>query len=131
MFVGHAKQKDLAALKDALDRTAAAYKQGAPDAILAVKNEFYNILFSGAGSETLSVMISTLYARIWRWRALGLGHPKRSPGRSKQSVTELRDLYRALKDRDGELAEKVARREAMNASAEIMRIFDGMHSETI
>ena len=131
MFVVNAKPKDLRALKDALDQTAAAYRQGAPDVILAVKNEFYNILFSGAGSETLSAMISTLYARIWRWRALGLGHPKRSPGRSRQSVTALRDLYRALKGRDGELAEKIARREAMNASAEIMRIFDEMHSETI
>jgi DNA-binding GntR family transcriptional regulator len=131
MFVASAKPKDIAALKDALDRTAEAYRQGAPDRILEVKNEFYNILFAGAGSETLSAMISSLYARIWRWRALGLGHPNRSPGRSKESVGALRYLYRALKSRDGELAEKVARREAMNASAEIMRIFDEMHSETL
>ena len=31
MFVVNGKPKDIAALKDALDRTAAAYKEGAPD----------------------------------------------------------------------------------------------------
>ena len=123
MFVANATPEDLSALKDALDRTVAAYKDNVPEAILAVKNEFYSILFSGAGSETLSSMIATLYARIWRWRALGLGHPKRSPGRSKQSIAALRELFQALKSGDGELAETVARHEAMNAAAEIDRIF--------
>lgn len=131
MFVAHAKKQDIVALKDALDRTAEAYRDSTPDVILAVKNEFYNILFSGAGSETLSSMTGTLYARIWRWRALGLGHPKRSSGRSKQSVTALRDLYQALKSRDAELAEKIARQEALNAAAEIMRIFGDTESETL
>ena len=123
MFVANATPEDLAALKDALDRTIAAYKNNVPEAILAVKNEFYNILFAGAGSETLSSMIATLYARIWRWRALGLSHPKRSPGRSKQSIAALRELYQALKNGDGEFAETVARQEALNAAAEIDRIF--------
>jgi len=131
MFVAHATPADLAALKNALDRTATAYKSGTSDDILAVKNEFYNILFSGSGSETLATMTATLYARIWRWRALGLGHPNRSSGRSKQSVAALRDLYQALKARDGDLAEKVARQEAMNAAAEIMRIFGETESEAL
>lgn len=131
MFVANAGPKDIVALKDAIDRTAAAYRDSAADVILAVKNEFYNILFAGAGSETLSSMIGTLYARIWRWRALGLGHPNRSPGRSKQSVAALRKLYDALKARDGELAEKIARQEAMNAAAEIMRIFGETEADTL
>lgn len=131
MFVDKASPQDLVALKDALDRTAAAYKDNVPEAILAVKNEFYNILFAGAGSETLSAMIATLYARIWRWRAIGLGHEKRSPGRSRQSVAALRELYQALKGGDGELAERIARQEALNAAAEINRIFGETGAETL
>jgi GntR family transcriptional regulator, trigonelline degradation regulator len=130
MFVANAKPADLVALKQALDRTMAAYRDDKPDVILAVKNEFYNILFAGAGSETLSSMIATLYARIWRWRALGLGHPKRSPSRSKQSIAALRALCQALKERNAEAAENIARQEAMNACAEIMRIFDETAAET-
>ncbi len=131
MFVAKACSSDLAALKDALDRTVAAYRTGSPDVILAAKNDFYDILFAGAGSESLSAMIAPLYARICRWRALGLGHPNRSPGRSKQSITALREFYGALKKRDGELAEKVVRQEAMDAAAEIMRLFSETDADTL
>lgn len=131
MFVANASSGEIVALKDALDRTVVAYRDSTPDVILAVKNEFYNILFAGAGSESLSSMIGSLYARIWRWRALGLGHAKRSPGRSRQSTAALRELYDALKRRDGALAEKIARQEAMNAAAEIMRIFGEADVDTL
>lgn len=131
MFVANASTDDLVALKDALDRTIKAYGDGSPDDIMAVKNEFYSLLFAGAGSETLSSMIATLYARIWRWRALGLGHAKRSTSRSKQSISALRDLCAALKARDGERAEAVARQEVQNAAAEIMRIFGEEEAEAV
>ena len=130
MFVANASSEDIKALKNALDRTSAAYRDSPPEIVMKVKNEFYDILFVGAGSETLSSMISMLYARIWRWRALGLGHPKRSPRRSKQSVAGLRKLYDALKKRDADLAEKIARREVMNAAAEIMQILARENAET-
>jgi len=124
MFVANASFEDMTALKDALDRTIDAYRNGPPEIIMKVKNEFYEILFSGAGSETLSSMISLLHARIWRWRALGLGHPKRSPRRSRQSIAELRRLCDALMKRNADLAEQIARREVMNAAEEIMRILE-------
>jgi DNA-binding GntR family transcriptional regulator len=131
MFVANASEEDIGALKNVLDRTIDAYRDSPPDIIMKVKNEFYEILFAGAGSETLSSMISMLYARIWRWRALGLGHPKRSPGRSKQSIAELRKLYDALKKRNADLAEKIARQEVMNAAAEIMQILGQENADTL
>lgn len=124
MFVEQGTDADLAALKEALERTIAAYDENDPEHILKVKNDFYAILFTGAGSAILSSMIDGLYARIWRWRALGLGHPKRTPGRSKESIGGMRSLYDALVARDAERAEKVARLEVANAGAEIMKIFD-------
>lgn len=123
MFVEHATDADIAALKRALDRTVTAYEANDPEGIIRVKNEFYNLLFAGTGSDILRTMLGSLYARIWRWRALGLGHPKRSANRSAQSVAGLRDLYAAIKDRDADRAEQIARQEVTNARAEIMRIF--------
>lgn len=131
MFVANAASEDVKALKNALDRTIDAYRDGPPEIIMKVKNEFYEILFTGAGSETLSSMISMLHARIWRWRALGLGHPKRSPRRSQQSIAGLRKLYDALKNRDADLGEKIARREVMNAAAEIMQILARENADTL
>jgi DNA-binding GntR family transcriptional regulator len=123
MFAINAGAAEIAALKAALARTAEAYKSGSPERILAVKNEFYRILYAGAGSETLSAMMTTLYARIWRWRALGLGHPNRTPGRSEESLAALSALGAALEERDADRAERLAREEGANAGREILRIF--------
>jgi len=131
MFVENASADEVAALKDALDKTVEAYRDSQPEVILNIKNQFYDILFTGAGSPTLSSMIATLYARIWRWRALGLGHPNRSSQRSKQSIAELRKLFNALKGRDSDLAEKIARTEAMNAAKEIRRLLEQEDSESL
>lgn len=122
MFVGKASDAELAELKLALDDTVAAYREGDPELVLNAKNRFYEILTRGAGSDILSQMLSTLHARIRRWRALGLGHPKRSPTRSRESVKGLRDLFDAIKRRDADGAEDIARDEVANAGAEIMRI---------
>jgi DNA-binding GntR family transcriptional regulator len=69
-------------------------------------------------------MLTTLTARIWRWRALGLSHPRRSPGRSAQSIKGLQALYKAIERRDADAAEKLARDEVMHAAEEIARILD-------
>lgn len=125
MFVLNAKDADIARLKDALDATLAAYRDGNPEKILAEKNRFYDILVSGGGSDTLSSMIGLLHARVWRWRALGLGHPRRSPARSAESIRELKKLFQALSRRDADQAEEISRREVTNAANEIFRILDG------
>jgi DNA-binding GntR family transcriptional regulator len=122
MFVANATREDIAALSQALDETAIAYRDGDPENVLNAKNRFYDILFRGAGSETLSSMIATLHARIWRWRALGLGHPRRSRGRSKEAVKGLRDLLKSIERRDADEAEEIARLEVSNAAKEVMRI---------
>lgn len=122
MFVAHAGEGDLAALRGALDETGEAYEAGEPEAILAAKNRFYDILFRGAGSETLSSMIATLHARIWRWRALGLGHPQRSANRSRESVEGLRRLVDAIGAGDAGAAETIARDEVTKAAAEVVRL---------
>jgi DNA-binding GntR family transcriptional regulator len=122
MFVINASDVDIDSLNEALEETLEAYRGGDTDVILAAKNRFYDILFAGAGSEMLSSTIAMLHVRVWRWRALGLAHPRRSPGRSRESIQELRKLFQAIKRRDADLAEAIARREVTNAANEIFRI---------
>jgi DNA-binding GntR family transcriptional regulator len=109
MFVEKAGADEIAELGRALKATAAAYR-------------FFEVLFRGAKSETLSTMQAALLARIWRWRALGLSHPQRSPGRSEESIKGLQALYKAIVARDAEAAEKLARDEVLHATTEIVRI---------
>jgi DNA-binding GntR family transcriptional regulator len=122
-FVENAGEADVAELGRALEETADAYRSGGTE-ILAAKNRFYDILIRGARSETLSSMIAALHARVWRFRAHGLGHPKRTRTRSQQSLSELRRLLGAIERRDADLAEEIARREVTNAAAELLHLLE-------
>lgn len=124
LFVEKAPEAEIERLDAALARTIAAYEQGDPDAVLAIKNEFYDVLFGGAASETLSSMLDAVHARMWRWRALGLAHPQRSPHRSQESIDALRALVAAIRARDADAAEKIARAEVANAAAEVIHLLE-------
>ena len=122
LFVQHASAEQVQQLAQSLDVVVQAYGSGDAARVLDTKNHFYDVLFAGAGSETLSSMLATLHARIWRWRALGLTHPGRSTDRSQESITHLRDMLAAIRARDAEAAERITRDEANRAGHEVMRL---------
>jgi GntR family transcriptional regulator, trigonelline degradation regulator len=124
LFVQNAGDGELTRLAQVLDLVAGAYERGDARDVLESKNRFYEVLFEGAGSETLSSMLGTLHARIWRWRALGLSHPRRSGSRSRASVKGLRAMLAAIRRRDADAAERLTRDEAQSAAAEIMRLME-------
>ena len=122
LFAEKSSDEQIARLDAALKRVVEAYEKGDAAAVLETKNTFYGVLFEGAASETLSSMLATLHARIWRWRALGLSHPQRSPDRSRESITNLAAVLNAIRERDGESAERLTREEADKAAAEVVRL---------
>lgn len=122
LFVENADEPTLRRLGQALDVVVDAYKNGDAQLIIDTKNRFYGVLFEGAGSAALSTMLGSLYARIQRWRALGLSHPQRSAQRSREAVKGLKAMFTAIKRRDAAEAERAARDEARNASHEIIRL---------
>lgn len=122
LFVENAEEADVQTLQTALNETAASYEARDPERILETKTRFYDVLVAGAGSESLSAMLSTLHARIWRWRALGLNHPSRSPKRSRESIEGLRAMFGAIAARDAENAERYAREETARAAIEVVHL---------
>jgi DNA-binding GntR family transcriptional regulator len=122
LFADKATDAQIARLDQALVRVVAAYDGGDATAVLDSKNSYYGVLFEGAGSETLSSMLATLHARIWRWRALGLTHPRRSDDRSRESVVSLQAVLGAIRSRDGDAAERLTRDEAQKAAEEVIRL---------
>ena len=124
LFVTHADAGQRRALAEALADTARAYGRGDPADVLRAKNGFYRCLLEGARSETLSSMLGMLHTRIWRWRALGLGHPARSARRSRESVRALQDLLAAVRSDDATRAEAVMREETARAADEVMRLLN-------
>lgn len=124
LFVQNAGDAEVQRLTQALDVVVGAYERGDAQEVLETKNRFYQALFEGAGSETLSSMLGTLHARIWRWRALGLSHPQRSSSRSQESIQGLRAMLAAIRRRDADAAERLTREEAQHAAMEVMRLIE-------
>lgn len=124
LFVEHADDAKVKQLAQALEVVAAAYESGDVQQVLETKNRFYDVLFDGAANDTLSAMLVTLNGRIWRWRALGLSHPQRSSGRSRESVRNLKSVIAAIRKRDPEAAERLTRDEANRAAQEVIRILE-------
>jgi DNA-binding GntR family transcriptional regulator len=124
LFVQNATAEQEGELERSLERVAKAYKSAKSEVVLERKNRFYDVLFAGANSETLSSMIGILHARIWRWRAMGLSHPRRSRDRSLESLHALREMVTAIKKRDADLAERLIRDEVTSAGTEVLRIIE-------
>ena len=126
-FVTHAEPGQIAALEEALNSIVDAYKAGDAERTVETKTHFYDVLYAGAASDTLSTMLATLHARMWRWRALGLAHPQRSEARSRESVENLRGIVAAIRNGDADEAERLTRAEASQAAEEVQRLL--AHSE--
>ena len=129
LFAEKAAGAQIDTLEQALRLVVAAYDSGDADQVLNSKNGFYRVLFEGAGSDTLSSMLNTLHARIWRWRALGLSHPGRSAQRSRESIANLQAMLEAIRARDAGAAERIGRDEADRAAREVMRLLGDSRSE--
>jgi len=129
LFAEASAPAQLVALDAALAEVERAYAGGNPKTILTAKNAFYEAIHAGAGSATLSKMLATVLAQVWRWRALGLAHPRRSLDRSAQSVANLREVVAAIRAGDGERAEQAARLEARLAATEVLRLIEGEEGE--
>ncbi len=120
--VENATEGTVRQLEAALDAVVAAYDSGDAERVLEAKTCFYDVLYRGTGSESLSAMLATLHARIARWRALGLGHPKRSAERSRESMSNLKALVAAVRERDADAAERLMREEDSQAGREVVRL---------
>jgi DNA-binding GntR family transcriptional regulator len=121
-FVEHADDATLKQLAETGQAVIAAYRRGDFASALNEKNKFYDELFAGAESDTLSSMLNALHARIWRWRALGVNHPNRSPKRAEEAAQGLTRICEALLQRDGDAAERATREEADRGAVEIFRL---------
>jgi DNA-binding GntR family transcriptional regulator len=122
LFAEKARPDQIELLEKSLVHAAEAYATDDPEQSVEAKNHFYEVLFEGAGSETLSQMINTLHGRIWRWRALGLSHPQRSASRWKESIQNLGNMIAAIKRKDAANAEEILRDEVGKAAAEVNKL---------
>ena len=132
MFVTHAAPDDLVALKDALDRTVAAYRDNIPEDILAreervLQHPVCRRRQRDAVVDDLDPLRAHLaMARTWSRAPEAFAAAARSRASPRCAIS-----IRPSRRSDGERAETIARQEALNAAAEINRIFGEAGAETL
>lgn len=122
LFAENADAAALQTLDDALARVRRAYAGDDGDPALEAKTNFYDTLYAGGASETLTSMLTMIQARIWRWRAVGLTHPLRADDRRNESIANLTQLVEAIRAGDGGKAERISRQEVERAATEVLRL---------
>ncbi|MPZ63275.1 MAG: FCD domain-containing protein [Propionibacteriales bacterium] len=101
LFAVNATDGHLRDLEAVVDRIADLADD--PTRLLAVKDEFYDVLLAGAGNPELRQLLDILHRRVTLTRSTSLG----VPGRPPKSIAEMRAILEAAKDRD---ATETARR---------------------
>ena len=100
-FAERASDKQMRELRRAFDAIETAGRRQVPgQAVLAAKKRFYDALFDGADNLTIREVLEGLQARVTALRSTSLAQP----GRSAQTVEEVRAIVEALEARDGERA---------------------------
>lgn len=100
LFVLRASDAQVAALERAFNRIERAVAQG--KSMLPAKDAFYDIMFAGTGNDELRQVVAGFHARANMLRALSLSRE----GRPRESLEEVREIMRAIRDRDPDAAAK-------------------------
>lgn len=88
--------------------------------VLKAKTALYDVLLDNCGNRLVKEVLTSLYSRVNLLRATSLMHPDRLPS----SLKEIDKLYKALKARDGEAAQALARQHVLNAEKAAMRMLE-------
>lgn len=88
------------------------------DGVLQAKAKLYDVLLSNCGNAHVREVLLGLHTRINLLRTTSLMHPSRLP----ESLREMDKLYKLLKARDEEGAERAARDHIANAQEAALRM---------
>jgi DNA-binding GntR family transcriptional regulator len=121
LFAENATDDERQNLRVAVREVSAAVERGDKNsAILAAKNNVYDVLFVGSGNPILYQLLGTLQRRVTQLRALTLAQP----GRPKQSAKEIEDILAAIDNHDAAAARAAATFHVNQAAAIVLATFD-------
>jgi DNA-binding GntR family transcriptional regulator len=121
LFVANASDQQRAELRAAVAEVERATREdGSASAILAAKNQIYQVIFDGAGNPILHQLLGMLQRRVTQLRALTLAQP----GRPETSAAEIKDILAAIEANDPQAARLAAAHhveQAFNTALETFR----------
>lgn len=110
-FCEHASEDQLRRLRGAFGALEACGED--PAVLIQNGDKIYEVIFEGAGNETIRSILGSLQARVAVLRRLTMS----TPGRSCQSIDEIRAIVEAAERRDGDAAAEAAADHVRKAAA--------------
>lgn len=74
-------------------------------------SQFHELLYQGSGSRMMAEVLCSVHRKMAKYRMSSLSRQRRAA----MSISEHKDIYTAIADRDGDKADEVARCHAINA----------------
>lgn len=96
LFAVRATDREIGALRNAVDMLEVAFQSGGPDSAMFAKDHFYQVLLSGCRNQAAYSLLQSLHNRITVLRATTMGQPDRPA----ETVAELRRILDAVERRD-------------------------------
>jgi GntR family transcriptional regulator, trigonelline degradation regulator len=116
-FSERATEVHLVSLRGAFAAVELAGAADDPKALVAAKDQFYEVLFDGADNSIIRQVIGALHARVAVLRAASL----QELGRPAQSVAEIHAIVTSVEKRDGDRAAQAAAFHVRQAAAALFR----------
>lgn len=114
-----ATDKEIEKLKNIVDLQEFYTQKGNAQNINSTDSEFHNMLYELCRSEVYYSMLSSLHRKVQRFRKISVADSKRAQNAQK----EHRMIFEAIKNHDGDLADKLAVAHIINAKENIMKNF--------
>ena len=104
-------QEELKEMEEAIDLQEFYTFKSEADKIKGTDSRFHELIFKNSGSEVYKSILSSLHKKIQLCRKNSVSQGDRA----KQAVTEHREIFNAIKDRNGSLAEELMVKHITNA----------------
>ncbi len=105
------------AMEKTLSKARRAHREGQLSELIAANQGFHQALVQGSGNPVLSAMYHTLQGYIGLMMSVSLSWPRRPV----ETIGEHGEIVRALKSRNGGVAEKAIRKHIRNAYEGVLR----------
>lgn len=120
LFTMNASDAQIAELDNAVHNLHRAAKSGERKSLVHAKEQFYDVILTGAGNSLIREMLTGMLARVNMLRATSLSQDERLP----VSLQEIRNLYALIQQRDALAAREAAHYHVMNAQKAAMLVLD-------
>ena len=115
-----ADEEQLNAMKEVLDLQEFYVEKNNPDEQEIFDSRFHEMVYEFSGKRILYEVLKNLHRRITRYRRLSVT----DMDRARKAITEHREIYEAIRDGNGSLADTLTIRHVENAKRSALASFE-------